>query len=410
MERKTYLKERELRRFQVLSLYEKKTIPYQEAAEAVRVSVRQFWRLWRRYREGGAAALAHRLRGRSSPRGLEPATRDRILELRTNIYRDFNDLHFTEKLNEVEGIAVGRETVRTLLRAHGIPPKQARRRPRHRSRRQPWPAEGALVQADGSLHPWLGGDERYALLVAVDDATKKILYAHLERRETTFGYLRMLRRLCRRYGRPLAFYADKHSIFKTTREPTIEEQLRGQVPTTQLSRALQELDITYIAAGSPQAKGRIERSFRTLQDRLLAELRLANVADFDAANRLLRRFVPAYNRRFARAPDDPKAAWRPLPPELDLDASCALKELRVVKADNTFSFRSHTFQIPPNPYRASYAKATVEVRQLLNGQIRAYHHNRLLASFPKPKSQHPDLNKIPSLKLYRKLAAAPAPL
>ena len=152
MERKTDLKERELRRFKVLSLYENKVMPYREAAEAAGVSVRQFWRLWRRYREGGAGALAHRLRGGPSLRALEPAKRDRIVELSTNIYRDFNDLHFTEKLNEVEGIAVGRETVRTLLRARGIPPKQARRRPRHRSRRQPWPAEGALVQADGSPH------------------------------------------------------------------------------------------------------------------------------------------------------------------------------------------------------------------------------------------------------------------
>ena len=408
MKRKTYLKERELRRFQVLSLYEKKTIPYQEAAKALGVSVRQFWRLWRRYGEGGAGALTHRLRGRSSPRALAAATRDRIVELRTNVYRDFNDLHFTEKLNEVEGIAVGRETVRTLLRARGIPPKQARRSPHHRSRRQPWPAEGALVQADGSSHPWLG-EEYITLVVAVDDATKKILYARFERSETTVAYLKMLRQLCRRYGRPLALYADKHSIFKTTREPTIEEQLRGLEPATQFSRALQELAITYIYANSPQAKGRIERAFRTLQDRLLAELRLANVADLNAANSSLRPFVPAYNRRFARAPDDPKPAWRPLPPDLDLDAVCALKELRVVKADNTISFHGRILQIPPNPYRASYAKATVEVRQLLNRQIRVYHHNRLLASFSKRKPQHPDLNKMPSLKLYRKLAAA-APL
>jgi transposase len=409
MERKTYLKERELRRFQVLTLYEKKAMGYREAAEAVGVSARQFWRLWGRYREGGADALVHRLRGRASPRALLSSTRDRIVELKTSIYGNFNDLHFTEKLNEEEGIAVSRETVRVLLRAHGIPPKQSRRSPGHRSRRQPWPAEGALVQADASPHPWL--DEEYiALVAAVDDATKKILYARFERSETTVAYLNMLHHLCRCYGRPLALYADKHSIFKTTRERTIEEQLLGQEPTTQFSRALRELDIHYIPADSPQAKGRIERAFRTLQDRLLAELRLAKVANLDAANRLLRTFVSGYNRRFARAPDDPHSAWRPIPPQLDLDAVCALKDHRVVKADNTISFRGRILQIPPNPYRASYAKATVEVRQLLNGQIRLYHHDRLVASFSKPKPQHPDLNKMPSLKLYRKLAAAAAPL
>ncbi|HUV87345.1 MAG TPA: ISNCY family transposase [bacterium] len=409
MERKTYLKERELRRFQVLSLYEKKAIRYQEAAVALGVTARQFWRLWRRYREGGADALAHRLRGRPSPRTLAATTRDRIVELRTNVYGDFNDVHFTEKLNEVEGIVVGRETVRKLLRADGIPPKHSRRSPGHRSRRPPWPAEGALVQADASPHPWLG-EEYIALVVAVDDATKKILYAHFERRETTVAYLKMLRQLCRRYGRPLALYADKHSIFQTNREPTIEEQLRGLEPATQFSRALQELNIHYIAANSPQAKGRIERAFRTLQDRLRAELRLANVADLNAANSSLRRFVPAYNRRFARAPDDPQPAWRPLPSDLDLDAVCALKDHRVVKPDNTISFHGRTLQIPPNPYRASYAKASVEVRELLNGQIRIYYQNRLLVSFPKTKGPAPDFDRIPSLKLYRKLAATSNPL
>jgi transposase len=403
MKRKTYLKERELRRFQVLSLYEKQALKYREAAMTLGITARQFWRLWRRYREGGADGLIHRLRGRSSERALATSTRERIVELKTNVYADFNDLHFTEKLNEVEGIAVGRETVRVLLRAHGIPPKQGRRSPGHRSRRQPWPAEGALVQADASLHRWL--DEEYiALVVAVDDATKKILYARFERRETTVAYLKMLRELCRRYGRPLAVYADKHSIFKINREPTIEEQLRGQEPTTQFSRALQELHIHYIAADSPQAKGRIERAFRTLQDRLRAELRLAKVADLNAANNLLRRFVLDYNRRFARPPDAPNAAWRPLPSELDLDAVCAIKEQRVVKADNTISFRGRTLQIPPNASRASYAKATVEVRQLLNGHTRIYYQNRVLVAFPKRKPRPPDFDRIPSLKLYRNLA------
>ena len=398
-----------MRRFQVLGLYEKKAIRYQEAAEALGVTARQFWRIWQRYREGGADALAHRLRGRLSPRTLAAATRDRIVELRTNVYGDFNDLHFTEKLNEVEGIVVGRETVRKLLRADGIPPKHSRRSPGHRSRRPPRPAEGALVQADASPHPWLG-EEYIALVVAVDDATKKILYAHFERRETTVAYLKMLRRLCRRYGRPLALYADRHSIFKTTREPTIEEQLRGLEPATQFHRALQELAITYIPANSPQAKGRVERAFRTLQDRLRAELRLANVADLNAGNRFLSRFVVAYNRRFARPPDDPKPAWRPLPSELDLDAVCALKDHRVVKADNTISFRGRTLQVPPNSYRASYAKATVEVRELLNRQIRIYYQNRLLVSFPKTKARTPDLDRLPSLNLYRKLAATSYPV
>jgi hypothetical protein len=328
------------------------------------------------------------------------------VELRTNVYGDFNDVHFTEKLNEVEGIVVGRETVRALLRARGIPPKHSRRSPGHRSRRPPWPAEGALVQADASPHRWFG-DEYIALVVAVDDATKKILYARFEERETTVAYLKMLRHLCRRYGRPLALYADRHSIFKTNREPTIEEQLRGLEPATQFHRALQELHIPYIAAHSPQAKGRVERAFRTLQDRLRAELGLANVADLAAANSLLRRFVPDYNRRFARLPDDANPAWLPMPPDLDLDAVCAIKETRVVKADNTVSFYGRTLQIPPNPYRSSYAKASVEVRELLNGQIRIYYQNLLLASFPKSKARQPDPDRLPSLKLYRQLAAAP---
>ena len=394
-----------MRRFQVLSLFEKKAIRYKEAAEALGVTARQFWRLWGRFREGGVDALVHRLRGRPSPRGLNPATRDRLVELKTEVYTDFNDVHFTEKLNEVEGIVVGRETVRALLRARGIPPKHSRRSPGHRSRRPPWPAEGALVQVDASPHRWFG-EEYIALVVAVDDATKKILYACFEERETTVAYLKLLRHLCRRYGRPLAIYADRHSIFKTSREPTIQEQLLGQGPSTQFARALQELNIPYIAAHSPQAKGRIERAFRTLQDRLRAELGLANVADLNAANSLLRRFVPNYNRRFARLPDDRKPAWLPIPPDLDLYSVCAIKETRVVKADNTVSFYGRTLQIPANAYRASYAKASVDVRELLNGQTRIYYQNHLLASFPKSTARHHNLDRVPSLKLYRQLASA----
>jgi len=382
---------RETKRITVLALYQRKAVAAAAAAERLGISLRHFWRLWTRYRREGEAGLLHRSRGRPSPRRAPPALRAEVIALARGRYAGFNDVHFTEKLRAEEGIALSRECVRGWLRAAGVGPKRRRRPPRHRSRREPCPAAGMMVQLDASSHDWLAGrGPRLTLLAAVDDATKQLLYLHFEEAETTAGYLRLLTSLARTYGLPMAVYADRHTIFQTKRAPTVAEQLAGITPATQLGRALAELGVEYIAAHSPQAKGRIERVFGTLQDRLVAELRLARVTSRAAANRLLPSFRAAYNRRFAVPPRDSIPAWVPLPPNFDLDAICCVKFTRTVKPDNTLSCAGRVFQLPPTPSRASFSRARVDVHFLLSGETRIFYHDHLLARFPKtPKTTPP---------------------
>lgn len=373
----------EIKRIKVLELYRDQVLTAATATEQLGVSARHFWRLWARYRTEGDNGMAHRNRHQPSPRRSPPELRAKVLALARGPYAGFNDVHFTEKLREVEGLLVSRETVRAWLRSAGLGPKNRRRPPRHRCRREPCPAAGMLVQLDASPHGWLPGPgPRLALLAAVDDATKELLYLHFEEAETTRGYLRLLASLARTYGLPMAVYADRHTIFHTKRPPTVQEQLAGTVPATQFGRALAELGVEYIPAHSPQAKGRIERVFRTLQDRLPAELRLAGISSRDAANRFLTTFRLDYNRRFTRSPQDPSSAWVPVPSSFDLDAVCCVKYTRTVKADNTVACAGRVFQLPATPTRASFTHARADVRFLLSGETRIYIHNQLIASFP----------------------------
>ena len=212
-------------------------------------------------REDGEAALAHASRGRPSPRRLPARMRDRILHLARTRYVGFNDHHLCEKLGEIEGISLGRETLRRLLRQNGLGSPKKRRAPAHRQRRLCRAREGEMLLLDGSLHRWL--EERgpqLTLLGFLDDATRKVPVAEFFPTEDAHGYFQLLRRLLRRYGVPLSFYGDKHGVFVRNDDHwTVEEQLAGKRQPTQFGRALAQLGVTYIPANSPQAKGRIER-------------------------------------------------------------------------------------------------------------------------------------------------------
>ncbi len=254
--------------------------------------------------------LACASRGRPSPRRLPQPLRQRILHLARTRYVGFNDHHLAEKLNAVEGLSLSRETLRSLLRKEGLGSPRKRRAPAHRQRRLPSAREGELVQLDGSPHDWLEG--RGPLLTALgkqDDANGKILAAEFFPAETTEGYFHLLESLLRRFGIPVAFYGDRSGIFVRNDDHwSVEEQLAGRRQPTQFGRALAQLGITFIAAQSPQAKGRVERLWGVLQDRLKSELRLAKAGDLDSANRVLSQFIADYTRRFARTPRDaPKA-------------------------------------------------------------------------------------------------------
>jgi transposase len=352
-----------------------------EAALLLRLSERQVWRLRAAFERDGPAALVHANRGRSSSRRLADSTRARILELAAGRYAGINDSHLAELLAEHEEIVIGRSSLQRLLRAAGRPSTRRRRAPRHRSRRDRMPAEGLLLQLDGSRHDWLGDrGPRLTRGGAVDDATGKLVAATFRDQEDAAGYLTILRDVLRRHGVPVAVYRDRHGIFETPDEglQTLEEQLADRRLPTQVGRAFAELAISSIAARSPQAKGRVERAWGTLQDRLVAELALAGVDDRDGANGLLVRFLPRFNARFAVPAQNPEPAWRPLPDGLRVDHVCCLKYRRRVAADGTVRAGASVFQLPGSRGGRSRAGKDIELQLRLDGRIVAWDGSREL--------------------------------
>jgi hypothetical protein len=304
--------------------------------------------------------------------------RERILRLARTTYTGFNDHHLCEKLVECEGFSLSRETLRRLLRQQGLGSPRKRRAPVHRQRRMRSAHVGELVQLDGSPHDWLEGrGPRLTALGMQDDATGKILAAQFFPSETTFGYLCLLRQMLGRYGVPLAFYGDHSGIFVRNDDCwTVEEQLAGKRQPTQFGRAIAELSITFIAAHSPQAKGRVERLWGVLQDRLTSELRLAKAHDLDSANAVLRQFLTDYNRRFARLPRESETAWRAAPE--NLERICCFVHERIVSNDNVVQWEGRRFHIPQQARRFSFAGAKVQIYQALDGRVSLYYGNTRL--------------------------------
>ncbi len=367
------MSQKELQRVAVISSCVKGDLACARAASLLNVTPRHVKRLKSRLRQGGEAALAHASRGRPSHRRLPQRVRDRIVQLARTTYAGFNDHHLCEKLVEKEGFSIGRETLRRLLRSAGIGSPRKRRAPTHRQRRLARAREGEMVLLDASLHRWLEDrGPQLTLLGFLDDATRKVLVAEFFPTEDARGYFRLLQRLLGRFGVPLSFYGDRHSVFVRNDDHwTVEEQLAGRRQPTQFGRALEQLGITYIAARSPQAKGGVERLWGTFQDRLTSELRLAGAHDLVTANQVLRRFLPDHNRRFARAPRETETAWRPAPK--NLDHICCFHHERLVSNDNVVQWDGRRFQIPPQPQRFSFAGARVQLYESLEGKISIYH-------------------------------------
>jgi transposase len=355
-----------------------------EAAAALHLSVRQVQRLKARYRQAGAAGLVHRGRGQPSRRRLPEPVRAHILALLTTTYAGLNDAHLTEKLQERHGLRVSRPTVGRLRRAAGLPATR-RRRPRpHRRRRPRAAAPGALVQIDGSPFAWLEDRGPAMTLVgAIDDATGDILALHFRPTEDLHGYVTLCHQLFTTHGLPLALYGDRLNVLvRNDRHWTLAEELQGTRQPTHFGRILQDLGVAYVAAHSPQAKGRIERLWQTLQDRLVSELRLAGISSPEAANAFLPGFIADYNRRFRVAPATTAAVWRRPPRDLPQLLSC--RYTRRVAPDNTVTLGSRWLQLPRAPHGASYVGRRVEVRELLDGRLLVLADGRPLATQPPP--------------------------
>jgi hypothetical protein len=239
-----------------------------------------------------------------------------------------------------------------------------------------------LLQLDGSPHPWLEGrGPRLTLVVAVDDATNEVVNAVFREQEDDAGYFEVLLELIQTYGLPQALYTDRHTIFQSPKQPTLEQELAGERPRSQFGRAMDELAIEMISANSPQAKGRVERFLGTLQDRLVKELREAGACTLEQANQVLKRFLPKLNARFGLAPAQETSAYRPWPQGLKPEEVFCFKHYRSVSNDNTISFDGKRLQIPPGPDRVSYARARVEVQQRLDGSLAICYHGRTLVVY-----------------------------
>jgi transposase len=351
------------------------------------LSARQIKRLRKKIRERGAAALLHGNRGRQAWNRTSAKTANKVLELARGRYRGLNDTHLTEKLAEKEGVNLSRQTIRRVLRQGGIAAARKHRPQRHYKRRERKAQAGELLLWDGSPHRWLGeSGPKWTLVAAMDDATGALLHGVFADQEDAQSYLTCLRELLKDKGVPLSIYMDRHGIFKRNDDHwTLEEELAGERFPTQVGLALKSLGIEPIFALSPQAKGRVERLFGTLQDRLVSELRLAGIRTQEQASAFVNGpFKADFNRRFAKRPAQTQAAWRRLPRELDVERLCSFHYRATVGNDNAVRLAGVILDIPEGPNHRGYAKSRVEVRQLLDGRWRVYLKDQLLLQTDQP--------------------------
>ena len=385
------MSQQQLQRVKVIENAVQGRITVREAATLLALSERQVQRLKQRYRPANVNWVYHGNHGRASAHRISDSVRGTVLRLARTQYAGFNDTHLHEKLTSVEGLSLSRQSLRRILREAGIASPQKRRPRKYRARRERRPQEGLMLQADASRHDWLEGRGPMLTLVGfIDDATSRVPAARFQlEHEDTAGYLRLSRQLVESRGIPCSIYRDRHSTFQRNDEHwSIEEQLAGRQDPTQLGRCWEELGITSIAALSPQAKGRIERLWRTFQDRLQSELRLAQARTLEAAHAILERFLPEYNLQFARPAAQPGSAYRKLDRRLDLDYIFAFRFGRTVNPDHTIAaLPGVTLQLPPLACRHGYARKQVEVCQQPNGDLKIYLDRRLLLERPAPLSR-----------------------
>jgi transposase len=362
----------ELKRVHVIRQAMDKAVRQREASEVLGITTRQVRRLIQRVQAEGDAGLVHRGRGKPSNRRHSPAVKARVLRLYVKHYRDFGPTLAAEKLAERQGITLSAETLRQWLRARGIAHFTRRTRP-HRTWRARKAHVGELVQLDGSHHDWFEGrGPRCVLMAYIDDASSRVC-ARFYEYEGTIPALDSFERYVRRYGVPHSVYTDKHTTYRALGEPTVAQQLAGKKPQSQFERALAELGVTVIHAHSPQAKGRVERLFKTLQDRLVKDLRLAGIATIEAANQFVETWLPHYNRRFAVQPAQAADLHRPRPVSRDLDRSLCIKTTRCLRRDWTVAHHGQLFQLETPIHTHA-----VLVEDHLDGTMRVTHRGQPL--------------------------------
>lgn len=400
---------KELQRVRIMEQVMGGALSLMEASGYLGLSYRQSKRLKASYSIRGPVGLIHGNRGRRPANALSKSEKEIIMNLSSGKYANTNDSHFTEMLEEREGINVSRETIRRIRRSRGQKPKRRRRPVKHRSRRPRKASQGMLVQWDGSPHKWFGNDQPpCCLLDAIDDADSRLLAAVFVPVENSEGYLRLLSRLLIRHGIPMAIYHDRHSIFVRTDDLwTVEEQMQGRQYPTHIGRVLEDLNICSVQAYSPQAKGRVERGFGTLQDRLIAELAIEGITDMKEANKWLERtFIHRYNRRFAQKPQSSTSAFRKIfKPEIYLKVSYAYEA--VVGNDNCVRLGGLIIDIPEPSPAMSFAKKKVLVKQHLDGKWTVWDGDNKIAAHKSTPLKEPVRSwkiRKPSQRRYGKEA------
>lgn len=352
---------RELKKLKVIQEAIGKHITQKSAAELIGISERQVRRLIKAVREEGEKGLVHRSRGKPSNNRIAEQVRAKAISAYKGSYMGFGPTLASEKLRERERISVSEETMRKWLLEEGLWERK-RKRSSHRRYRERKECFGEMVQMDGSHHDWLEGrGPELVLMGYIDDATGNT-FGQFHDYEGTVPAMESFRSYAGKYGLPQSVYLDQHSTYKVTSQAKEEE--REQILMSQFERALRELGVKVIHANSPQAKGRVERLFGTLQDRLVKEMRLRGIRTKDEANVFLRRYLPTFNKKF-RVPAAKKADLHmPLPKGFDLDDYLCIKTNRVARKDNTVSLNGKLFQIQ-EPVGALY----VEIQERLNGAL-----------------------------------------
>ncbi|HEX3413459.1 MAG TPA: ISNCY family transposase, partial [Stellaceae bacterium] len=378
MNRAAWLQDRRMQKFRdVLSRWERGNLSMLEAGELLGMSERQFRRYRDRYEEDGLGGLVDRRLGKPSPKRVPAADARLMLELYGSAYRGWNVKHFHEHLVRDHGFRWGYTWVKAQLHTAGLV-ERAQRRGAHRRKRERKPFEGMMLHQDGSRAAWLGGQAGLDLIVTMDDATSTIYSAFLIEEEGTASTFRAFLEVFSAHGLPSSIYTDRGSHYFVTPKadgPVDKSRL------TQVGRALAHLGIEHIPAYSPEARGRSERMFGTLQDRLTKELALAGISDLATANRFISEiYLPQHNTRFAKPALLEESAFVAADPALLAETLC-IEEERVVARDNTVAYGNRRLQLPASKARAHYVKARIKVRAYPDGTLAVFHGPRRVAHY-----------------------------
>src|SRR5580700_548835 len=378
MNRATWLQDRRMQKFRdVLSRWERGELSMMEAGELLGMSERQFRRYRERYEDEGLEGLVDRRLGKPSPKRVPAGAAALMLELYGGVYRGWNVKHFHEHLVRDHGFRWGYTWVKTQLHTAGLV-ERARRRGAHRRKRERKPYEGMMLHQDGSRAAWLANQPMLDLIVTMDDATSKLYSAFLVEEEGTASTFKALLEVFTVHGLASSLYTDRggHYFYTPEADGPVD---KGRL--TQVGRALQRLGIEHIPAYSPEARGRSERMFGTLQDRLIKELAKAGIREIDAANAWIRGvYLPEHNARFAKPAALEESAFVAADPALLAQTLC-IEEERVVARDNTVAYDSRRLQLPASRARAHYVKANVKVREYPDGTLAVFHGPRRIAHF-----------------------------